>query len=45
MKKLYLLTYGSKNNQVENAKLQLSNGVDSVIVDSVQHIVSKVTSI
>ena len=37
---LLLFTYGSKNNIVENAKIQTAYGVDAIICDKVRHVYS-----
>lgn len=37
---LLLFTYGSRNNDVESAKLQKAYGVDAIIVDKVKLIYS-----
>ena len=39
---LLLCTYGSKNNVVENARLQKAYGVDAIIVDKVRLVYSNI---
>ena len=35
---LLLFTYGSKNNELDNAKMQKAYGVDAIIVDKVRFV-------